>query len=257
MHLYRYRMDGTLVNQVTAGDWALASSGSEYWVRQAVQGIDKDGSWIYVTAMADSSIERHLYRVRPDGSGSRASRRSRAHIASRCRPTRGSCSTPFPTSATLPALTLHRASGEEVRVLAAASPGVARAVQRALPELLTIPAEDGFAMPAQVLKPAGFQPNRRYPVVLYTYGGPSAPTVATRGSRRGSTTSSSSTPDHRRVGRQPVGHRHQQAAREHNPETIGHPRNRGSGGGRANGSSCSRGWMGLAWACGAGAAAAR
>jgi dipeptidyl-peptidase-4 len=37
MHLYRYRINGTLVNQVTKGPWALASAGGiAFWVRQAL-----------------------------------------------------------------------------------------------------------------------------------------------------------------------------------------------------------------------------
>ncbi len=42
---------------------------------------------------------------------------------------------------------------------------------------MTIPAADGFPMPAQILKPKDFDPSRRYPVILHVYGGPSAPTV--------------------------------------------------------------------------------
>jgi dipeptidyl-peptidase 4 len=46
------------------------------------------------------------------------------------------------------------------------------------PELQVIPAADGFPMPAQILKPKNFNPEKKYPVILHVYGGPSAPTVA-------------------------------------------------------------------------------
>ncbi len=46
------------------------------------------------------------------------------------------------------------------------------------PELLTIPAADGFPMPAQILKPSNFDPRKKYPVILHIYGGPSAPSVS-------------------------------------------------------------------------------
>ena len=70
MHLYRYRLDGTLVNQVTKGPWALASAGGiAFWVRQALVGVDEKNDWVYFTALERSSIERHLYRVHADGSG--------------------------------------------------------------------------------------------------------------------------------------------------------------------------------------------
>ncbi len=43
---------------------------------------------------------------------------------------------------------------------------------------MTIPAQDGFPMPARVLKPKGFRSDQRYPVILNIYGGASSPTVA-------------------------------------------------------------------------------
>jgi dipeptidyl-peptidase-4 len=46
------------------------------------------------------------------------------------------------------------------------------------PELMTIPADDGFPLPAQMLKPKDFNLEKRYPVIIYVYGGPSAPRVS-------------------------------------------------------------------------------
>jgi dipeptidyl-peptidase-4 len=45
------------------------------------------------------------------------------------------------------------------------------------PTLFSIPARDGFALPAQILKPKGFDSSKKYPVIFYVYGGPSAPQV--------------------------------------------------------------------------------
>ena len=49
-----------------------------------------------------------------------------------------------------------------------------------VPELLTVPADDGTPLQASLLKPRGFDPARRYPVILAVYGGPGAPTVLDR-----------------------------------------------------------------------------
>jgi len=46
------------------------------------------------------------------------------------------------------------------------------------PELLTIPTADRFSMPASLLKPKDFRLDRKYPVILFVYGGASSPTVA-------------------------------------------------------------------------------
>ena len=45
------------------------------------------------------------------------------------------------------------------------------------PEFLSIPARDGFALPAQILRPRVMVPGKKYPVIINVYGGPSAPTV--------------------------------------------------------------------------------
>jgi dipeptidyl-peptidase-4 len=51
-------------------------------------------------------------------------------------------------------------------------------------EFLTIPGPDGTPLPARLLKPAGFDPGRRYPVIVYQYGGPGSQTVVNRWDRR-------------------------------------------------------------------------
>jgi len=40
-HLYRYTLDGKLVNQVTRGPWPMTSSSGLFWVKQGVAGIDE------------------------------------------------------------------------------------------------------------------------------------------------------------------------------------------------------------------------
>jgi dipeptidyl-peptidase-4 len=45
------------------------------------------------------------------------------------------------------------------------------------PELFTIPAADGYPMPAYLYKPKTFDPSRAYPLIIYTYGGPSSRSV--------------------------------------------------------------------------------
>jgi dipeptidyl-peptidase 4 len=177
MHLYRFNMDGTLINKVTTGDWALASSGGlAYWVRQAVVGIDHQNDWIYFTSLKDSSIERNLYRVKSDGSGlMRLSSESGTHGISMS-PNAKFYFDNFSTARTLPALRLHNADGKLLETLAAPRPELLPpGIQ--YPEFLTVSAADGFAMPAQILKPANFDPAHKYPVILYVYGGPSAPSV--------------------------------------------------------------------------------
>ena len=177
MHLYRYAADGTLVNQVTRGNWAIVSShGGAFWVHQGVVGIDQANNWIYFIALKDGSVERQLYRINCDGSGlKRISAEPGTHEIGMS--IDASCYfDAYSNIRTLPALRLHAADGGLKTTLAAPRPELLPPDLQ-YPQLTTIPAADGFAMPAQILKPKGFDPTRRYPVILHVYGGPSAPTV--------------------------------------------------------------------------------
>jgi len=75
-----------------------------------------------------------------------------------------------------PSLSIHEAGGPLRSVL---SPGRTESIapfRFSVPELSTVAAADGFPMPARILKPRDFASSRRYPVILYVYGGPSSPT---------------------------------------------------------------------------------
>ena len=181
-HLYRYELPAggraRLVNQVTRGPWSLMSSGGVSWVRQAVTGIDEHSGHVYVTAMERSSTTRDLYKVSLDGSGlTRLSAEPGVHRISMARSGAYYTDT-YSNARTLPAMTLRRTDGSAVAVLAAPNTAALAPYSIQLPELTTIPASDGFRMPARILRPASFQSNRRYPVVMHVYGGASSPIVS-------------------------------------------------------------------------------
>ena len=179
MHLYRYRMDGTLENQVTKGKWALASAGGvAFWVHQSIVGVDEKNDWIYFTALERSSIERHLYRIHSDGSGFMPiSKEPGTHRISMSPDARYFVDR-FSDIRTLPTLRLQTAEGGTPKIIAGPRPELLKQFDVQFPELTTIPADDGFSMPAQILRPKSFQAGRKYPVIMYVYGGASAPQVA-------------------------------------------------------------------------------
>jgi dipeptidyl-peptidase-4 len=167
-HVYRYRGDGTLVGAVTSGQWEV----------RTVHGVDEREGWLYFSGMERSPIGSDVYRVRLDGTGQqRLSSAEGTHTAS----FNASCSLYLDTWSdivTPPQVRLHRAAeGGEVRVVDA-NPAPAVAEYRlARPELLHVPARDGFVMEAMLLRPPDFDPAKRYPVYQHTYGGPQAPQV--------------------------------------------------------------------------------
>ena len=56
-HFYHYAADGTLIRQVTQGEWEI----------RRTHGVDPAGTWVYFTSTTHSPIGLDLYRVRLDG----------------------------------------------------------------------------------------------------------------------------------------------------------------------------------------------
>jgi len=176
-HLYLYEASGELVRQVTSGEWALRASGGVFWMRQSIVHVDEPGGFVYFTAQASSSIERQLYRVRLDGSG-----------MERLTPEEGTHRVAFRPDGRFyldgrsqidrpPALYL-RQPGADAEIEITAPSRLLLEAELPKRELMQIPAADGFLLPAMMIRPSDFDPGRRYPVVIYVYGGPSAPTVS-------------------------------------------------------------------------------
>lgn len=176
-HLYLYGMDGTLVAQLTRGPWSVRGPGSFYGAPQGSAFVDEARDQVFFTGLEKSSIERQLYRVRLDGSGlERVTREAGTHRI-QFSPDRRYYADVHSAHDTLPSLTLHDASGAPRAVLAPSRSELIAPFSFQVPELRSVPAGDGFPLPARLLRPSGFDPTRRYPVILYVYCGPGAPTV--------------------------------------------------------------------------------
>ena len=179
-HLYQFSYDGKLLSQITDGNWALRSSGGTFWMRQSVVSIDEENKKVYYTAMKESSIERHLYSSSFDGrSLEKISGPSGVHKIYFNEP--GSMYLDvYSDSDSPPTLVIHNKQGNVLHTLVDERPEIITDYDLQTPELFTIPTSDGFMMPAQILKPKGFNPSKKYPVIFHVYGGPSAPTVFDR-----------------------------------------------------------------------------
>ena len=179
-HIYRYAIDGKLLNAVTAGDWAVHASGAIYWLRQAIGAVDEKAGVVYFSSHRDNSIETQVYRARLDGADASKptpiTSKPGSHAASFAPDARAFLDA-FSDARTPPSLSLCRADGTQVAVIAAPAAAALAKYDVAFPELFTVPADDGFPMPAYLFKPKAFDPAHRYPVILHCYGGPSAPSV--------------------------------------------------------------------------------
>jgi dipeptidyl-peptidase 4 len=176
-HLYRYTLEGERVNSVTKGPWSVRGPTDWQLSPLGAAVVDEARGVVYFTAREKSPLERHLYRVGLDGSGMRRlSKEDGAHAIS-WSPDRLSYLDVHSSHATMPSLSLHDSEGGTKAVLAPSGNDRLAPFQVQYPEMLTIPAEDGFPLPARIFKPKGFDPKRRYPVIVNVYGEPNSPLV--------------------------------------------------------------------------------
>ncbi len=176
-HLYLYEPGGRLVRRLTRGDWSVRGPESFYSEALGSAWVDEAAGVVYFTALEKSPLERHLYRVGLDGSGfTRLSRSDGVHVVT-FSPDRRFYADVHSARCTPPQLSVHRADGTSVAVLARSRANLKAELDWQCPELLTVPAADGKPLYARLIRPRPFDPSRHYPAVVYVYGGPSAPVV--------------------------------------------------------------------------------
>ena len=176
---YRYTLEGALLGHVTKGERPLLPYGARaIYEASPLLAVDEKGGWVYFTAAGESSVERQIFRV-PIGGGTPERIPGEAGYH---RPSfRGDglyFVDTYSNAHTPPALTLHGTGGGSPRVIAAPRTGLIPGAAMRYPSFFRIPASDGFMLPAQLSTPAAFDSTRKYPLILYVYGGPGYPTVA-------------------------------------------------------------------------------
>ena len=166
-HLYLYDLEGKQLAQLTKGDWEVT----------AVDAVDESKSLIYLTAAEKSPLERQLYRVAFDGSGfTRISKEAGSHAAVLA-PNAVAFYDTFSNAATPPRQDLYRADGTRIATINENKIAELADYRLSPMEFLTVKSRDGVQLNASIIKPPDFNPQKKYPVLVYTYGGPHAQVV--------------------------------------------------------------------------------
>ena len=166
-HLYHYSADGKLLKQITNGSWEIRS----------VDGIDESNGYVYFTATEHSHIAPQAYRVKLDGSGmTRVTATEGSHRVD-FSPTNNYFIDSWSDVNTPPQLRLYDASGKLIRVISENPVNALKDFKLGTTQLLQVKTRDGFVMEAMMIKPPDFDPNKKYPVMSFTYSGPHAPQV--------------------------------------------------------------------------------
>ncbi|MBZ5586820.1 MAG: S9 family peptidase [Acidobacteriia bacterium] len=160
-HIYLYTNDGKTVRQLTRGAWEVT----------AISAVDEAGGRVFYMSSEPTHLERHLYSIRLDGSDKRRLTKEAGTHSISISPTGAYYFDTYSSLQSPSRTVLHAGDGAEL--------GVFREADRTQMEQYEIlPTEIVFDAPADVqlyarlIKPTGFQPGKKYPVVMNVYGGP-------------------------------------------------------------------------------------
>jgi len=167
-HLYLYPLRGGNPVRLTNGDWEV----------RTVAGVDEAKGVVYYLSGEPSPIESHLYNIRLDGTGKqRITTAPGTHTVSMS-PAGDFYIDNYSSLESPWRRTLNSSDGKEVAVLVEADWKPLEEYDILKPEILKVKAADGKTdMYARLLRPAGFDPSKKYPVIVDVYGGPQTQAV--------------------------------------------------------------------------------
>jgi dipeptidyl-peptidase 4 len=169
VHLYRFGMTGIRENAVTKGPWMI----------DGAPEIDEAHGLVYFVATEKDPRERHVYRAALDGTGFTRLSEGRGSHDIKLSPGGAFYVDTFSDILTPPKSALVAADGKRV-ALVDDPPTELAAFAVGTTELGSFYGADGMLFYTRLVKPADFDPAKKYPAVVFVYGGPHGQVVRDR-----------------------------------------------------------------------------
>lgn len=168
-HIYLFDLLGNLEQQITKGQWDV----------NQFLGVNEKKGILYYISSESSPINRELYSIRLDGSEktrlSEYNGNNSVQFAKKHRyyiNTFSDANSPYIT-------TVHNAKGKLQRTIISNSV-LANTIQEygfSDKEFFSFKTSEGIDLNGWMIKPPNFNPSKKYPVLMYVYGGPGSQTV--------------------------------------------------------------------------------
>jgi dipeptidyl-peptidase 4 len=169
-HLYLYDMKGKLVRQITKGNWEISQ----------FIGLDEKSNYLYYVSAEVSPMERHLYRINLAGKDKkRLTAAAGNHTINMSRDFKYfldyAAALNVPTTVNLN----YARDGKLIKVLEdnAALKAKMAEYHFSPQEFFGFKTQDGTGLNGWTIKPTNFDPNKKYPVLMFVYGGPGSQEV--------------------------------------------------------------------------------
>ncbi len=168
-HIYIYTIDGKEIRQITKGDWEI----TEFY------GYNQKNKTLYYQSTEQSPLQRDVYSINVFGKKKKILSEKRgsndADFSKNYKyfiNTHSSANTPN-------TITLCNAKGKSLRVIKKSEKLTEKLQEYNLTkkEFFDFTTEQGINLNGWMMKPIDFDENKKYPVLMYVYGGPGSQTV--------------------------------------------------------------------------------
>ncbi|MBW3519004.1 S9 family peptidase [Flavobacterium sp. NKUCC04_CG] len=170
-HIYHYSKSGQLLQQITKGNWEV----TEYY------GYNEKTKTLYFQSVETGSIKRDVFSIQLDGKNKKQLTTDSGTNSALFSPNFDLFINTFSSSVQAPVYTLKNSkNGQTLKTIVSNENLDHKLKAYGLPkkEFIEIPTENGDMMNAWILKPANFQSDKKYPVLMYQYSGPGSQQVA-------------------------------------------------------------------------------
>ena len=166
MHAYRYSSEGELKGQVTKGNWLVKS----------ILGLDKSKKNLIVEGTTEDGLGNRALMVNLKSGKQNVINYSNGTHRFKLSDNGDRLISQYSNIETPSVQEIIGVSGKKIKLLnAAKNPFIEHRLAKT--ELMTLKAKDGTPLQARMIKPVDFDANKKYPVLVYVYGGPHAQLV--------------------------------------------------------------------------------
>lgn len=160
-HLFHYSLDKGLISQITKGDWLVTD----------ILGFNEKKKEIYFASTKETPLERHLYKI--NWANFKMQRLDNADgMHTGILSTDGNYLYDVYSNADTPRIAniINTNTFKTSNILTAENP--LKKYQRPEIKSVSLKADDGTLLYGKIILPTDFDPNKKYPVIVYLYNGP-------------------------------------------------------------------------------------
>ena len=170
-HLYLYSAGGNLIKQITKGKFEVKS----------FLGWDEKTNTYYYSSNEESPLRTAIYKIDAKGRKTKLSSREGTNQAIFSKSMKYYINT-FSNLATPPVITINDNTGKTLTTLVDNKKLAQKVASMNLPskEFFTFKTSDGVQLNGWMMKPANFDPSKKYPVIMHQYSGPGSQQVIDR-----------------------------------------------------------------------------